>query len=373
MNASCSLGRHEIDALVGEMHRVALLVEHEEQVVLHVAVRLLGGGQPPVGDVLELHLLHELLVARLLQHLHQAPALRTAELRLVQLAAPRLCVSPRLEVALGLADERVDELRLPAHDARDGGVVLEVHRVVLVADRTRDDERRPRLVDEHGVHFVDDRVDVGALHALVERHDHVVAQVVEAELVVRAVGDVGEVRRAALGRAGLGVVETPDGEAEVVVEVPHPLRVAAGEVRVDRHEVRALSGQRVQVQRQRRDERLAFAGRHFGDLAEVQLDAAHELDVVGHHVPRQLAAGDHDRRSAQPAGGFAHGGERLGQDLVEHLGDLVAQAPSRRRRDRRRRSARRRCDRARPGRWPIASPPCSVGDARLELARSLGE
>ena len=117
--------------------------------------------------------------------------------------------------------------------------------------------------------------------------DHVVAQVVEAELVVRAVRDVGEVRGAALGRSRLGVVEAADGEAEVVVEVPHPLRVAAGEVRVHRDEVRALPGQRVQIQRQRRDERLAFARRHFGDLAEVQLDAAHELDVVRHHVPRR--------------------------------------------------------------------------------------
>ena len=97
--------------------------------------------------------------------------------------------------------------------------------------------------------------------------DHVVAQVVEAELVVRAVRDVGAVRGAALGRARLGVVEAADGEAEVAVEVPHPLRVAAGEVRVHRHEVRALAGQRVEIERQRRDERLAFAGRHFGDLA----------------------------------------------------------------------------------------------------------
>ena len=94
------------------------------------------------------------------------------------------------------------------------------------------------------------------------------------------------IRGAALERSRLGVVETADGEAEVVVEVPHPLRVAAGEVRVHRDEVRALARQRVQIERQRRDERLAFAGRHFGDLAEVQLDAAHELHVVVHHVPR---------------------------------------------------------------------------------------
>ena len=141
----------------------------------------------------------------------------------------------------------------------------------------------------------------GALHALLERRHHVVAQVVEAELVVRAVRDVGEVRGAALRRARLGVVEAADGEAEVAVQVPHPLRVAAGEVRVHRDEVRALARQRVQVQRQRRDERLAFARRHLGDLAEVELDAAHELDVVRHHVPLELAARDAHRRADQAA------------------------------------------------------------------------
>ena len=36
------VGRHEVDAAVGEVHRVALLVEHEQQVVLDVAVRLLA-------------------------------------------------------------------------------------------------------------------------------------------------------------------------------------------------------------------------------------------------------------------------------------------------------------------------------------------
>ena len=95
-----------------------------------------------------------------------------------------------------------------------------------------------------------------------------------------------------LERARLGVVEAADGEPEVAVHVPHPLRVAAGEVRVHRHEMRAAARQRIQVQRQRRDERLSLAGRHLGDPAEVELDAAHELDVVRHHVPLEVAARD---------------------------------------------------------------------------------
>ena len=101
------------------------------------------------------------------------------------------------------------------------------------------------------------------------------------------------------------------------VDVPHPLRVAAGQVVVDRDQVRAAAGERVEVERQRRDQRLAFAGGHLGDLALVQHDAADELHVVGHHVPGQLVPGDHDRRPHQAAAGLPHGGERLRQELVE--------------------------------------------------------
>ena len=69
--------------------------------------------------------------------------------------------------------------------------------VRLARGRTRDDERRARLVDEDRVDLVDDREEVAALHHVARLPRHVVAQVVEAELVVRAVRDVGGVLLAA--------------------------------------------------------------------------------------------------------------------------------------------------------------------------------
>ena len=80
----------------------------------------------------------------------------------------------------------------PRHEP--GERVVEVGRLLGLA---ADDERRPRLVDEDVVDLVDDREVALALDPLVELDDHVVAQVVEAELVVRAVGDV---RRVGLAR-----------------------------------------------------------------------------------------------------------------------------------------------------------------------------
>ena len=134
---------------------------------------------------------------------------------------------------------------------------VEVGRLLRLA---ADDQRRARLVDEDVVDLVDDREAALALDPLVELEDHVVAQVVEPELVVGAVGDVrgvglgagdrAQVDEALVGGrvAGLederGVVgDHPDADAEEVEDRAHPLRVAPGEVVVDRHDVDAAAGQ----------------------------------------------------------------------------------------------------------------------------------
>ena len=363
--------RHEVDALVGEVDRVALLIEHEEQVFLDVAIRLLGRRQPTIGDVVELHLLHELLGARLLQHLHQArdssgcrAAPCTAGARpppcrsfsRSRSASPTSVFTSSVwrrtrRPTAALCSKYIPSFSLPTGPEMMSGV-----RASSMSTESTSST----------IAYV-----CGRCTRWSSDDHHVVAQVVEAELVVRAVRDVREVRGAALGRSRLRVVEARDREAEIVVEVPHPLRVAAGEVRVHRDEMRALAGQRVQIERQRRDERLAFARRHLGDLAEVQLDAAHELHVVVHHVPRQLAARDHHRRADEPARALAHRGERLGQNLVEHVGDLLAQLAFGAAAAVARRSTRRRCARARPGSLAVRFCSLSVGDARLELARAL--
>ena len=66
--------------------------------------------------------------------------------------------------------------------------------------RTGNDERRPRFVDQDAVDFVDDGEMVAALDEAREVELHVVAQVVEPELVVGAVGDVRRGRRPAVPR-----------------------------------------------------------------------------------------------------------------------------------------------------------------------------
>ena len=143
-----------------------------------------------------------------------------------------------------------------------------------------------------------------ALHAIVQVELHVVAQVVEAELVVGAVGDVGGV-----GFLALRVVEVvnddADAEAEEGVELAHPLGVALGQVIVDGDDVDAAPGERVEVDRQSGDQRLTFTGLHFGDLALVQHGAADELHIEVPHLQDAPA-------------GLADHGEGFGHELVEN-------------------------------------------------------
>ena len=174
-----------------------------------------------------------------------------------------------------------------------------------ILGRAGDDERRARLVDQDRIDLVDDGVVEGPLGHGVQAELHVVAQVVEAELVVGAVGDV-----AGVGRLALLVVELvhdhADGEAEEPVDLAHPFGVALGQVVVHRDDVHALAFEGVEIDRQGGDQGLAFAGLHLGDLALVQDHAALQL-----HVEVALAE--------RALGRLAHHGEGLDQEVVQGL------------------------------------------------------
>ena len=146
---------------------------------------------------------------------------------------------------------------------------------------------------------------MAALDALLGAHDHVVAQVIETELGVRAVGDVGQVR-GLLRLEAHAVLDKAHVHAQEAVYAPHPFRVALGQVVVHRHDVDVLALERVQVTGERGHERLSLAGVHLGDMAVVQGHAAHQLHVV-------MALPQHALRR------LAHGRERLGQHAREVL------------------------------------------------------
>ncbi len=83
-----------------------------------------------------------------------------------------------------------------------------------------------------------------SLDELILVDDHVVAQVVEPELIVGDVGDVAVVLLASLIRLHR-LKHAADGEAQEAVDGAHPLRVTAGQVIVDRDDADALALKRV--------------------------------------------------------------------------------------------------------------------------------
>ncbi len=218
-----------------------------------------------------------------------------------------------------------------AHEYRHLAVPFHV-----TGGRAGDDQRGAGFVDQDVIHLVHDGVMMAALDFVLQAVDHVVAQVVEAELGVGAVGDIGCVGFHAVHQAHLVLVfvrglflrvvqesllavlggsrhlQDADRQAKEMVNGAHPAGITAGQVIVDRHQVDPATGQRVQVERQRGNQGLAFAGAHLGDLALVQDDPADQLHVVG-----TLPDG--------AFGSFAHRCEGFRQDFIQHgLLDLPA-------------------------------------------------
>src|SRR5208337_3775363 len=179
-----------------------------------------------------------------------------------------------------------------------------VHLVILVGRflaGAGDNQRSAGLVNQDGVHLVDDGVVVPALNAVLQIELHVVAQVVETKLVVGPVSYVGGIGGAALLVIQI-VHDHANRQSEKTVELAHPFRVAFGQVVVDRDHMHAASAERIEVHGKSSDQRLAFAGLHFRNLAIVQHHTADQLHVEMAHVEHAAA-------------GFANHGKSFDQNF----------------------------------------------------------
>ncbi len=135
-------------------------------------------------------------------------------------------------------------------------------------------------------------------------------KIVEAELVVLPVSDIGAIGDLAI-LIGHAVDDDADGQAEEIVNSAHPFGVAPRQVVVDGDDMHAASRQRVEHRGQSRDQGLALAGFHFGDSSLVEDHAADEL-----HVEMALADG--------ALGGLAHDGKDRRQNFEHRLFALFA-------------------------------------------------
>jgi hypothetical protein len=133
----------------------------------------------------------------------------------------RLVLRP-VGVALGGLDRALGRVHLLLHRVPRPGLFdhRTRHRIgraifrSVIVSRAADDQRRAGLVDQHAVHLIDDRKIQRSLHLELDALLHVVAQVIEPELAIGAVGNVAAILPPAGLAAGLHVgLEPADAHA----------------------------------------------------------------------------------------------------------------------------------------------------------------
>ena len=90
-----------------------------------------------------------------------------------------------------------------------------------IFSRTRDNQWRPRFINKNRVHLVNNGKGQLPLHLVRHAEGHVVAEVIEAELIVSAVNDVRRVS-GTLFLLRLTRFDNTDLEAKEIVELAHP-------------------------------------------------------------------------------------------------------------------------------------------------------
>ncbi len=169
--------------------------------------------------------------------------------------------------------------------------------------RARNNQRRARLVDQNGIHFIHNREAQTALHFVFNTQRHVVAQIIKTVFVVGAVSNIASIRSAFFFLI-LTRKNNAQAHAQFFIHRAHPTAVAIGEIIIHRHHMHALARQRIEIHRQRCHQRFTFTRAHLGNFAFVQHHAADHLHIKMAHT--QYAAR-----------GFAHAGKGLWQQLLQ--------------------------------------------------------
>ena len=162
----------------------------------------------------------------------------------------------------------------------------------IVVRLAGNNQRRARFVNQNRVHLINHGKVQIALHFAVHVFHHVVAQIIEAEFVVRAVGDIGGISHLAFG-GHLVAQNHAHGQIQKLIQRAHDVGIALRQIIVHGNDVHALARQCVQIHGQRGHQRFAFARAHFGDFTVVQHHAANQLHVeMAHaqHAARCFAA-----------------------------------------------------------------------------------
>ena len=95
------------------------------------------------------------------------------------------------------------------------------------------------------------------------------------------------------------MLNAADRQSEHTINRAHPLGVAAGQIVVERQDVRAAIGEGIERRRHHRRERLSFSRQHLDDMPVVERERRDDLFVEGtlaEHAARRLADQREERR-----------------------------------------------------------------------------
>ena len=234
----------------------------------------------------------------------------------------------QIDPALAAVDAVVGALDQPGHQLERLGAGAVVDRGT---GRLADDQRRAGLIDQHTVGLVDDREIQAAHHqrvlispppiepreAAMQRGGHrppahLVAQVVEHQLLVAAINNVAGIGRAPLGRRQ-AVHNQASGQPERLIHRREQGVIAPGEIVVHRHHVHHAPRQRRGRRDERGGQRLALAGRQLRHPPAQHRPRRHELHVVRPQAQKLRGNGADQCKAAGRRGGCDAGPQRATQ------------------------------------------------------------
>ena len=121
--------------------------------------------------------------------------------------------------------------------------------IVALRCRSGDDKRCSGIVYQDGIDLIDYCIVVFPLYDFLGVAAHVVPKVIEAEFIVRTVGNVRIVCTASFFRVRLVLIDAIDAQTVELEKHSHPFAISLCQIIVHRYHMHTLSGQSVKVYR----------------------------------------------------------------------------------------------------------------------------
>jgi len=151
--------------------------------------------------------------------------------------------------------------------------------------RTRDNQRCTSIVNEYGIHLIDNGVVMRTLYKFIRRMCHIVTEVVKTKFVIGTIGDISSISHAATRRVRLIVIYTFHLETMELEKRCHPSTVSASQVVVHGNQMNSITSESVKVKRQGSHQSFTFPCLHLSNFSLVQSNPSYELYIIMYHIP----------------------------------------------------------------------------------------